>query len=169
MATTISAQRILDRCDELARCSEAPDHLTRVYLSPQMRAANEWVLGWMREAGMSVCVDAIGNVCGRYEGATPGAGALLLGSHLDTVRDAGKYDGMLGVVSAIECVAALVEQGKRLPFAIEIIGFADEDSGFEPPARRRILLVNAKLEVFHEDGAFGEIPFAVGRKGNLRG
>ena len=127
MATTISAQRILDRCDELARCSEAPDHLTRVYLSPQMHDANEWVLGWMREAGMSVCVDAIGNVCGRYEGATPGAGALLLGSHLDTVRDAGKYDGMLGVVSAIECVAALVEQGKRLPFAIEIIGFADEE------------------------------------------
>ena len=127
MDTLISAERILARCDELAHCSEAPDHLTRVYLSPQMRAANELVLGWMRAAGMSARVDAIGNVCGRYEGTTPGAPALLLGSHLDTVRDAGKYDGMLGVVSAIECVAALVMQKRHLPHAIEIVGFADEE------------------------------------------
>lgn len=123
----ISAPRILERCDALARCSEASDKLTRVYLSTEMRAASELVLGWMREAGMAVHIDAIGNVCGRYEGATPGLPALLMGSHLDTVRDAGKYDGMLGVVSAIECVATLHAQGKRLPFAIEIVGFADEE------------------------------------------
>ena len=122
-----SAQSILERCDALARCSEAQDKLTRVYLSTEMRAANELVQGWMREAGMAVHIDAIGNVCGRYQGATPGLPALLLGSHLDTVRDAGKYDGMLGVVSAIECVAVLHAQGKRPPFAIEIIGFADEE------------------------------------------
>jgi allantoate deiminase len=127
MTHTISALRILERCDALARCSEAPDKLTRVYLSPEMRAASELTLSWMREAGMSVHVDTIGNVCGRYEGAAANAPALLLGSHLDTVRDAGKYDGMLGVVSAIECVAALASQGKRLPFAIEVIGFADEE------------------------------------------
>ena len=123
----IDSQRILDRCDQLARCSEAPDHLTRVYLSPQMRDANTLVLDWMREAGMSARVDAIGNVCGRYEGAEPEAGAVLLGSHLDTVRDAGKYDGMLGVVSALECVASLAVQQKRLHHAIEIVGFADEE------------------------------------------
>ena len=123
----ICAPRILERCDALARCSETPDKLTRVYLSSEMRVASELALGWMREAGMTVHTDAIGNVCGRYEGATPGVPALLLGSHLDTVRDAGKYDGMLGVVSAIECVAVLHAQGKRMPFAIEIIGFADEE------------------------------------------
>lgn len=123
----LSAQRILQRCDELARCSESPDHLTRVYLSPELRAASDLTLAWMREAGMQAGLDAIGNVVGRYEGRTPGLPALLLGSHLDTVRDAGKYDGMLGVVSAIECVADLAARGIRLPFAIEVIGFADEE------------------------------------------
>lgn len=123
----LSAQQILKRCDELARCSESPDHLTRVYLSPELRAASALTLAWMREAGMHAGLDAIGNVVGRYEGSTPGLPALLLGSHLDTVRDAGQYDGMLGVVSAIECVADLAARNVRLPFAIEIIGFADEE------------------------------------------
>jgi allantoate deiminase len=71
--------------------------------------------------------DAIGNVVGRYEGDRPGLPCLMLGSHLDTVRDAGKYDGMLGVVAAIECVASLGARGKRLPFAVEVVGFADEE------------------------------------------
>jgi allantoate deiminase len=81
----------------------------------------------MREAGMDARLDGIGNVVGRYEGARPGLPALILGSHLDTVRDAGKYDGMLGVVAAIECVHTLHALGRRLPFAIEVIGFADEE------------------------------------------
>ena len=122
-----SAERIMARCKELARHSELPSGLTRVYSSPEQRAANAIVLGWMHEAGMSAKLDAIGNVVGRYEGERPGLPALLLGSHLDTVRDAGRYDGMLGVVSAIECVADLAARGKRLSFAIEVIGFADEE------------------------------------------
>jgi len=117
----------MERCDALARCSEAADSLTRVFLSEASHAANRLVLGWMCEAGMSATLDAIGNVVGRYEGERPGLPALLLGSHLDTVRDAGRYDGMLGVVTAIECVASLAARGKRLPFAIEVIGFADEE------------------------------------------
>ena len=121
------AGRILARCEELARYSELPGGLTRVYLSPQQRAANELVLGWMREAGMSARLDAVGNCVGRYEGDRPGLPCLMLGSHLDTVRDAGKYDGMLGVVVAIECVADLAARRKRLPFAIEVVGFADEE------------------------------------------
>ena len=121
----VSAARIMQRCDALARHSELGGGLTRVFLSRENRAANELVLGWMREAGMRAEVDPIGNVVGRYEG--DGKRALLLGSHLDTVRDAGRYDGMLGVVSAIECVAALNEERKRLPFAIEVIGFGDEE------------------------------------------
>ena len=115
------------RCDALARLSELPGGLTRVYLSAEQRAANDLALGWMRDAGMEARVDAIGNVVGRYEGERPGLPCLMLGSHLDTVRDAGKYDGMLGVVAAIECVASLSARGKRLPFAIEVIGFADEE------------------------------------------
>lgn len=122
-----SAARILERCDALARCSEQIDGLTRVYLSDAQRAANALVLQWMREAGMSARLDAAGNVVGRYEGERPTLPCLLLGSHLDTVRDAGKYDGMLGVVTAIECVASLHARALRLPFAIEVIGFADEE------------------------------------------
>ena len=122
-----SAERILERCEALARLSEQPDGLTRVFLSEQHRGANALVSEWMREAGMAVRVDAIGNVCGRYEGERPGLPGLMLGSHLDTVRDAGKYDGMLGVVSAIECVAALSVAKRRLPHAIEVVGFADEE------------------------------------------
>ena len=123
----LSAERILERCGSLAQHSELPGGLTRVFLSPQARAATDKVLGWMREAGMEAKLDAIGNAVGRYEGERPGLPCLMLGSHLDTVRDAGKYDGMLGVISAIECVAALHQEKKRLPFAIEVIGFGDEE------------------------------------------
>ncbi|HTP45312.1 MAG TPA: allantoate amidohydrolase [Casimicrobiaceae bacterium] len=122
-----SGARIMERCEALARCSEQPDGLTRVYLSPEQRAANALVLGWMQEAGMSARLDAAGNAVGRYEGDRPGLPCLMLGSHLDTVRDAGRYDGMLGVVCGIECVAALSSRNRRLPFALEVVGFADEE------------------------------------------
>src|SRR5882724_4133919 len=125
--SSLSAHRVMARCEELALLTEQPDGLTRVYLSREQLAANELVLGWMREAGMSARLDAIGNVVGRYEGERDGLPCLMLGSHLDTVRDAGMYDGMLGVVAAIECVQALHQAGRRLPFAIEVVGFADEE------------------------------------------
>ena len=123
----LDPSRILERCDALARHSELPGGLTRVFLSPESRAASELVLGWMREAGMGARLDAIGNCAGRYEASEPGAPCVMLGSHLDTVRDAGRYDGMLGVITAIECVHALHAQKKRLPFAIEVLGFGDEE------------------------------------------
>lgn len=119
--------RIMTRCDALAECSELPGGLTRVFLTPQYAAASQLVLDWMREAGMQARIDAIGNVVGRYEGAEPGLPCLMLGSHLDTVRDAGKYDGMLGVVTAIDCVHKLAESGRRLLFAIEVVAFGDEE------------------------------------------
>lgn len=125
--SALDAQRVWDHCDALGRLSEQEGGLTRVFLSPQQREANALVLAWMRAAGMAAHVDAMGNCVGRYEGAALGLPCLMLGSHLDTVRDAGKYDGMLGVVSAIECVAALDATGTRLPFAIEVIGFGDEE------------------------------------------
>jgi allantoate deiminase len=123
----ISSGRVMERADALARHSEQQGGLTRVSLSPEYRAASELVLGWMREAGMQARLDAIGNVVGRYEGDRPGLACLMFGSHLDTVRDAGKYDGMLGVICALECVQALHAAGKRLPFAIEVVGFTDEE------------------------------------------
>ena len=123
----LSAERILERCESLAQHSELPGGLTRVFLSPQARAASDKVLAWMREAGMQAKLDAIGNAVGRYEAARPGLPCLMLGSHLDTVRDAGKYDGMLGVITAIECVGFLNSKNRRLPFAIEVIGFGDEE------------------------------------------
>ena len=123
----LDAQRVWDHCDALGRLSELEGGLTRVFLSPQQHDANALVLGWMRDAGMTAHVDAMGNCVGRYEGVQPGLPCLMLGSHLDTVRDAGQYDGMLGVLSAIECVAALHATGTRLPFAIEVVGFGDEE------------------------------------------
>ncbi len=123
----ISGRRLLERAEALAVHSELAGGLTRTSLSREYRGAADLVLEWMREAGMAARLDAIGNVLGRYEASTPGAPCLLLGSHLDTVRNAGKYDGMLGVLSGIECARALNAAGKRLPFALEVVGFCDEE------------------------------------------
>ncbi|MCP1854012.1 MULTISPECIES: allantoate amidohydrolase [unclassified Bradyrhizobium] len=120
-------EEIVARIDQLATISETPEHLARIFLTDEHRKAADLILSWMREAGMSAHLDAIGNVCGRYEGERPGLPALMLGSHYDTVRDAGRWDGPLGVITAIACVADLNRRGKRLPFAIEIVGFADEE------------------------------------------
>jgi allantoate deiminase len=120
-------EEIVHRIGELAAISEEDGKLTRTYLTSELRAASDLILGWMRDAGMSAHLDAIGNVCGRYEGERPGAPCLMLGSHYDTVRDAGKWDGPLGVITAVACVAELNRRGKRLPFAIEVVGFADEE------------------------------------------
>src|SRR3954471_10995661 len=118
---------IVGRINHLSAISETPAHLARVFLSPEHRIAADLILAWMREAGMAVHLDAIGNVCGRYEGDRPGLPCLMLGSHYDTVRDAGRWDGPLGVITAIACVADLHRRGKRLPFAVEVVGFADEE------------------------------------------
>ena len=118
---------IVSRIDQLAAISETADNLTRIFLSPEHRAAADLLMSWMRDAGMAAHLDAIGNVCGRYEGERPGLPCLMLGSHYDTVRDAGKWDGPLGVITAIACVADLNRRGVRLPFAVEVVGFADEE------------------------------------------
>lgn len=122
-----AAERVMARADELAAISETAEGLTRVYLSPQHLQANQQVARWMTQAGMTVWQDSVGNICGRYEGEQEGAPAILLGSHLDTVRNAGRYDGMLGVLTAIDVVENLHRQGLRLAKAIEIVGFCDEE------------------------------------------
>ena len=120
-------EEIVERINRLAAISETPAHLTRIFLTPEHRAAADLILTWMVEAGMRAHLDAIGNVCGRYEGERPGLPCLMLGSHYDSVRDAGKWDGPLGLITAISCVADLHKRGRRLPFAIEVTGFADEE------------------------------------------
>lgn len=113
--------------EALARHTDEPGRLTRLYLSDAHRAAIGTVTDWMQAAGMSTRLDAAGNVVGRTEGASPNAPVLLIGSHIDTVRNAGKYDGNLGVVTGIAAVADLARRGVRLPFAIEVIAFGDEE------------------------------------------
>jgi allantoate deiminase len=120
-------EEIVRRIEALGAISETPGQLTRIFLTPELRAAADLLLQWMREAGMAAHLDAIGNVCGRYEGERPGLPCLMLGSHYDTVRDAGKWDGPLGLITAISCVADLNRRDVRLPFAVEVTGFADEE------------------------------------------
>jgi allantoate deiminase len=117
----------MERCDVLGSISEEPDRLTRPFASDAMRRAHDAVTTWMREAGMEVGRDNIGNLRARYEGATGAHETLLIGSHLDSVRDAGKYDGPLGVLVGIAAAQDLHDRGVRLPFGIEVVGFADEE------------------------------------------
>ena len=121
------AATVLDRCEALARVTSSEHGITRVYLSPEHARVNAMAAAWMAEAGMTTWQDAAGNQRGRYEGATPGAPAVLLGSHLDTVPDAGRYDGILGVLLAIAVVERLHREGTRLPVAVEVVAFGDEE------------------------------------------
>jgi allantoate deiminase len=117
----------MQRCDVLGACSEEPGRLTRPFASDAMRQVHQHVAAWMQEAGMVVRTDNVGNLVGRYESRAGGSPTLILGSHLDSVRNAGKYDGPLGVMVAIAAVQRLHDSGSRMPFAIEVVGFAAEE------------------------------------------
>lgn len=120
--------RVLRMAAALARHSDQPDALTVAYLTPAHRAAAADLARWMRAAGLQdVAVDAVGNVVGRYPAADPHAPTLITGSHYDTVRDAGRYDGRLGVLLPIAVVADLHARGQRLPCHLEVVGFAEEE------------------------------------------
>ena len=118
---------IMQWLDELAECSEDPVELTRRYLTPEHRQAADLIMQRMRAAGMSARLDEVGNVVGHFPGRRPGARRLILGSHLDTVRNAGKYDGALGVMLPIACLRSLHERGERLGYPVDVIAFGDEE------------------------------------------
>lgn len=123
----MSAERLLQRCDLLAGISATEGAICRTYLTDEHRRCNRQVIQWMREAGMETHTDAAGNCWGHYAGSDVDGQTLLLGSHLDTVPGAGRYDGILGVLAAIEVVARFHRRGRRFPFHIDVVGFADEE------------------------------------------
>ena len=131
-----SGARAVARCDVLgvAPYTDMAGGLYRAYLAPAHFAALDALTGWMQAAGMTVRRDAAMNLIGRYEGLDPAAPLLLIGSHIDSVRDAGRYDGVLGVMLGIEVVEELHVSGRRLPFAIEVIAFGDEEGSRFPTA-----------------------------------
>ncbi|MFM2208813.1 MAG: hypothetical protein RIQ96_456 [Pseudomonadota bacterium] len=125
-------QRVWDWAKALAQHSDPgfkeAGQLTVTYLTAAHQACQAQLSQWMRECGFDeVFTDAVGNVVGRYHGSDAGAPMLMTGSHFDTVRNGGKYDGRLGILVPMECVRALHASGKRLPYGIEVIGFAEEE------------------------------------------
>ncbi|MGI4747492.1 MAG: allantoate amidohydrolase [Janthinobacterium lividum] len=122
------SMRLMQRLDLLADCTDTPGAgLTRLYLSPAHRQAVGLVGGWMREAGLSVRMDAAATVIGELAGPMPGCPVLLLGSHLDSVRDAGRYDGNLGVLGGLAALELLHARGVVLPFGVALLAFGDEE------------------------------------------
>ena len=119
------AEEVVSRCQSLAHFTEDPPRTCRTFLSPPMRACHRQIEDWMCPLGMTVTIDAAGNLRGLYPGTDTTDRKLLIGSHLDTVPDAGAYDGILGVMLAISLVESL--EGRRLPFAIEVVGFSEEE------------------------------------------
>jgi allantoate deiminase len=119
-------RRAMALIEDLAQHTDEPGRLTRLYLSKGHRAAAEATLRIMREAGLEAHIDPLGTVVGRLPGPHPDAPALILGSHIDSVVDAGKFDGNVGVVCGILAAEALA--GERLPFAIEVLAFGDEEN-----------------------------------------
>jgi len=123
--STKQAERVISRCRELALCTETPGETTRMFLCDAMADCHARLSAWMTAAGMDVSVDHAGNLRGVYAGVSANAPRLLIASHLDTVPNAGAFDGILGVMMGV----AMVEElgGKKLPFTIEVIGFSEEE------------------------------------------
>jgi len=149
MVHTVKPDEIIARCKAIAELSEQPGCTTRTFLSPPMREVHRILRVRMESLGMSVSVDSAGNLRGFYEGIRPNASRLLIGSHLDTVPCAGAFDGILGVVLGIGVVESL--NGRRLPFAIEIAGFSEEEG-----VRFGVPFIGSRALVGSADGALLE-------------
>jgi len=128
-ATDLSlGRRVMAMIEDLAQYTDEPGRLTRLYLSDAHRRAADATLRLMQAAGLDTYIDALGSVVGRIEGANPDAPALLIGSHIDSVVDAGRYDGNLGVVLGIVLIEALKQQGLAPACPLEIVAFGDEEN-----------------------------------------
>jgi beta-ureidopropionase / N-carbamoyl-L-amino-acid hydrolase len=120
-------KRIMGLAERLAQWSEIPDGLTCTYLSPAHCSVAAEIRDWMRQAGLAAEIDAVANVVGRYAAPDPAARTLIVASHYDTVRNAGKYDGRLGVLTALVLVEHLKRLGRKLPFHLDVIAFSEEE------------------------------------------
>ncbi len=123
--SAMRADEVIARCRYLAQFTEEPGEIKRTFLSPAMRDCMQAVQGWMEAAGMAVEIDAAGNLRGRYPASHSASPVLMIGSHLDTVPNGGAFDGMLGVMLGLALIEAL--HGEKLPFAIELVGFSEEE------------------------------------------
>ena len=124
--------RLDDAIAELADYNDDPaaGGMTREVYTPTYAAALDRVAGWMEDVGLVVRLDAVGNLFGRWEGAEPGAASVLTGSHVDTTLNAGRYDGVLGVLGAIEAVRLLRERGVAPRRPVELVAWAGEEPRF---------------------------------------
>ncbi|MBZ6077804.1 allantoate amidohydrolase [Microvirga puerhi] len=146
-------RRAMAMLDELARYSDDAGRLTRLYLSKAHRAAAEATLELMQRAGLDAHIDPLGSVIGRIEGTDRNAPALMIGSHIDTVIDAGRYDGTLGVVLGIVAVEALLEEGIAPACPIEIVAFGDEENARFPTNLSTSYALSGKYNPDWLDGA----------------
>ncbi|HXX44836.1 MAG TPA: allantoate amidohydrolase [Candidatus Acidoferrales bacterium] len=119
------AEKVIARCRKLASFTEEPGRITRTFLSPPMRECHREIGSWVEPLGAEVRIDAAGNFRAFYAGSETNAPKLLIGSHLDTVPDAGAFDGAMGVVLGVSLLEEL--RGERLPFGIEVVGFSEEE------------------------------------------
>jgi allantoate deiminase len=122
-----AARTLARHLEQLSKVSDERGATTRTFMSPAMRRANALVGTWMRKAGLKVREDHVGNVIGRLEAPAGGKATFLMGSHLDTVVHAGRFDGALGVLLPIVALEILRSRGTPLPFAVEVIGFSEEE------------------------------------------
>jgi allantoate deiminase len=123
----IREKKILDRINELAAISEDASRITRTYGTTEFIAGRNKVEQWMKQAGLQTRVDTIGNIRGRLVSTAPGAKIFVIASHIDTIINAGKFDGPLGVLMGLDLVEQVIASKKSLPFHIELIGFCDEE------------------------------------------
>jgi allantoate deiminase len=123
--TATRAKIVIERCRKLASFSEQEGRTTRTFLSPPMRDCYQEIAGWLEPLGIEARIDAAGNLRALHPAAKDGAPRLLIGSHLDTVPDAGRFDGVLGVVLGVALIEELLAE--RLPFGIEVVGFSEEE------------------------------------------
>jgi beta-ureidopropionase / N-carbamoyl-L-amino-acid hydrolase len=177
--------RILTMADRLAQFSESPDGLTCTFMTPAHRATAVEIRDLMNAAGAPAHIDAVGNVVGRYASMHPDAGALIVGSHYDTVRNAGKYDGRLGILTGIVAVEELRRRDVALPFHLDIVGFSEEEGvRFSAPylgsaamagrfdasmLKRRDASGQSLAEVLRDTGGTAETIAAAARRDKLVG
>ena len=121
----LAAKQVLDRCDQLAQLSDVPGQTTRTFCCPSMKKAHRMIARWMEAAGLRYEIDAVGNLVG--QSGVPGRPVVMIGSHLDTVVNAGKYDGVLGVMLGLAVAELIGQSNQSLNFELMVVGFSEEE------------------------------------------